>query len=194
MSTTTYAPSRRVNVVAGSFGTAPSHILNYVAGSAEFVARRELDPNAENTQGYQAAFSDRCQAAINALPEAQRKVTTKTGGGFFDGFWREVALEAFYLSHPSCAVRDISGQVVLVNHEIPNGVLIAFINPKTHTVRDYLSGWVPNSYKWPCKRTGIEYRKVNGEWEAAEFTYDAKRSGGHGPRFVARSEKGGTVR
>ena len=62
-------------------------------------------------------------------------------------------------------------------------------DPRIVTVRYYDDGWVSNSYRYAAPGTGTEY-SANGK---ATFTYDRKRSGGKGPRWVAFSARGGRL-
>lgn len=56
-------------------------------------------------------------------------------------------------------------------------------------------GFVPNSYRWPILRSGVcvnRSGKLNLTFNILK--YDAKRSHGKGPTWVAFSEKGGRLR
>lgn len=57
-------------------------------------------------------------------------------------------------------------------------------------VRYYPAGFVPNSYKWRCRRVAVEYLR---DGSRRTHTYDAKRSWGRGPTWVALSEKMGRL-
>lgn len=58
------------------------------------------------------------------------------------------------------------------------------------TVRHYVDGFVPNSYRWSAPGTWTEYRR---DGSTVTGRYDRKRSGGRAAAFVGRSEAGGTL-
>ena len=58
----------------------------------------------------------------------------------------------------------------------------------------YPDGWVPNSYRYRCPGEKHTFRKSNGRWKHVGVSeIDRKRSGGHGPEWVAHSERGGRL-
>ena len=54
----------------------------------------------------------------------------------------------------------------------------------------FYNGFVANSYKWPCLR---EFLEVYRSGKVIPGRYDAKRSYGKGPRWVAFSKKRGRL-
>lgn len=67
-------------------------------------------------------------------------------------------------------------------------------DPRIVRVRVFTGGWVPNSYGYPCLRKATEYiRGDDGTINQHTVVYDAKRSYGRGPRWVAYSERGGRL-
>lgn len=62
---------------------------------------------------------------------------------------------------------------------------------RIESVTFYPHGFVPNSYKWPIKRT--RYVVNRGIDIVFEEYYDAKRSHGAGPSWVAFSKNGGRL-
>jgi hypothetical protein len=62
-------------------------------------------------------------------------------------------------------------------------------DPRIVTIRVY-DGFVAKAYKWPCPRVAVEYSR---DGTKQEVHYDAKRSHGRGPMWVAMSAKGGRL-
>lgn len=61
-------------------------------------------------------------------------------------------------------------------------------DPRVTKIREF-SGWVPNAYKWRCRRKAFDHYPT----KSVEVSYDAKRSGGKGPSWVAYSDCGGRL-
>lgn len=57
-------------------------------------------------------------------------------------------------------------------------------------IRHYHEGFVPHAYKWPCPRAATEYHR---DGRVTKHGYDAKRSHGRGPTWVAFSKHGGRL-
>lgn len=66
----------------------------------------------------------------------------------------------------------------------------AFTDPRVAYVREYLDGWIANSYRWPAPGT-MTIHERDGTSTSAK--YDRKRSGGGGPNWVAFSAKHGRL-
>lgn len=62
--------------------------------------------------------------------------------------------------------------------------------PRVEVVR-ICYGFVANSYRWPCPRGAVEYRRH--DCSVGTITYDAKRSHGRGPSLVGLSSRGGRL-
>lgn len=59
------------------------------------------------------------------------------------------------------------------------------------TIRHYLSGFVPNSYRYPAPGKFAELRISGAGATVTAGKYDRKRSRGHGATFIARAQKAG---
>ena len=64
-------------------------------------------------------------------------------------------------------------------------------DPRIVSVREYPEGFVANAYKWPAPRVAFEHYR---DGVVERVLYDAKRSHGRGPSWVAKSAKGGTLK
>ena len=75
--------------------------------------------------------------------------------------------------------------------EVPQAALDEMASDeRVETVRVYLSGWVPNSYRWPAPGTCAF---VSRDGTVRTGGYDRKRSGGNGPKWVALSANNGRL-
>ena len=84
---------------------------------------------------------------------------------------------------------------IRVNRNMPEEIKAAIrADRRIVAVREYLSGWVPNSYRYPKAGVTRYWSITDGRWSPAEGSYDQKRSHGIGPRWVGYSASGGTLR